>query len=112
MTESADHVPVTRQSSRQPWDEAALRARVRHTRVVLEWLREQQEQLAVARDNAILELTAAGITYDVISQECGLTRGRISQIVAREQARTGQNGAAAATKSRVRRTNGSRPSAG
>jgi hypothetical protein len=110
MTESAEHVRVTRRGNTQPWDADALLARVRYSRVVLEWLRVQQEQLALARDEAILELTAAGMTYDSISQECGLTRGRISQIVAREHARAVQTDAPAKP-SRVRQANGSRPSA-
>lgn len=70
-----------------PEHDASL-ADVRQARVVLEWLRTQEQQLSHTRDQAILVLVAAGFGYEVISQASGLTRGRISQIVNREQNRS------------------------
>lgn len=70
-----------------PEHDASL-ADVRQARVVLGWLRTQEQQLSHTRDLAILVLVAAGFSYEVISQASGLTRGRISQIINREQNRS------------------------
>ncbi len=48
---------------------------------VLTWVRTQELQLALERDEAILALVEAGLSYEAISQLSGLTRGRVGQIV-------------------------------
>jgi hypothetical protein len=48
---------------------------------VLTWLRTQELQLAEERDQALLALVDAGLSYQAISDLSGLTRGRIGQIV-------------------------------
>jgi DNA-directed RNA polymerase specialized sigma24 family protein len=57
---------------------------------VLTWLRLQELQLAEERDEALLALVGAGLSYQAISELSGLTRGRISQIV--QSARTTSDG--------------------
>jgi predicted transcriptional regulator len=56
-------------------------AHVRDVRAVLDWLRAQERLLAGLRDEAILALVAAGMSYEAIARESGVTRGRVGQIV-------------------------------
>lgn len=69
-------------------DDAVDRAleQVRSARAALARLRAQEAELTSARDLAILELVASGLSYDAVARESGLTRGRIGQIVLRRSA--------------------------
>lgn len=60
--------------------ETAL-SRVRDARAVLSWLRGQERVLAGQRDAAILVLVAAGMSYEAVARESGVTRARVGQIV-------------------------------
>lgn len=64
-----------------PEDSRAALERVRDVRTVLDWLRAQERQLALKRDEAILALVAAGMSYEAVARESGVTRGRVGQIV-------------------------------
>jgi hypothetical protein len=64
-----------------PEDSRAALERVRDVRTVLDWLRVQERQLALKRDEAILALVAAGMSYEAVARESGVTRGRVGQIV-------------------------------
>ena len=68
-----------------PDDDALERAleQVRAARAALERLRAEEAEVTAARDLAILELVASGLSYDAVARESGLTRGRIGQIVQR-----------------------------
>lgn len=57
--------------------------RLREVRASLERLRDERTALTRIRDTAILELVAAGLSYEAVARASGLTRGRIGQIVQR-----------------------------
>ena len=69
-------------------DDAVERAltEVRAARQALKRLRAEEARLTAARDLAILELVASGLSYEAVARETGLTRGRIGQIVQRRSA--------------------------
>ena len=71
-----------------PRDDAAERAleQLHEVRTALERLRAEQASLTRVRDLAILELVAAGLSYEAVARACGLTRGRVGQIVQRREA--------------------------
>jgi hypothetical protein len=60
--------------------EAAL-TRVRDLRGALEQLRTQERALAAERDAAIAVLVQAGLSYEAVARESGVSRGRVGQIV-------------------------------
>jgi hypothetical protein len=60
--------------------QAAL-ARVRDLRTALEQLRAHERALAAERDAAIAVLVEAGLSYEAVARESGVSRGRVGQIV-------------------------------
>lgn len=64
-----------------PSDAQSALARVHDLRAVLGWLRSQELLLATVRDEAIVALVAAGLSYEAVARESGVTRARIGQIV-------------------------------
>lgn len=68
-----------------PLEDASARAleRLREVRAELERLSGERAALTETRDTAILELVAAGLSYEAVAKASGLTRGRIGQIVQR-----------------------------
>lgn len=64
-----------------PASQAAL-DRVNEISCVLRWLRQHEEALAAERDAAIVQLVAAGLSYEQVRRVSGMSRARVGQIVA------------------------------
>ena len=67
-------------AARAAREDAADRARRARDRLAA--LRRQQDELTAARDAAVVELSARGLSYDEIAPLAGISRARVGQVVA------------------------------
>jgi DNA-directed RNA polymerase specialized sigma24 family protein len=58
---------------------------------LLEDLRVVQQRVSSARDDAVIDLSAQGMSLHDIARAVGLTRGRVFQIVQRGRSQTGSS---------------------
>jgi hypothetical protein len=79
-------MPITMPATATPEAAQAALEQVREVRTVLDWLRAQERELALLRDEAILVLVAAGMSYEAVARESGVTRGRVGQIIPGQRA--------------------------
>jgi hypothetical protein len=79
-------MPITMPATATPEAAQAALEQVREVRTVLDWLRAQERELALLRDEAILVLVAAGMSYEAVARESGVTRGRVGQIIQGQRA--------------------------